>query len=162
MVGKNAAEVALAFSGLAEEKAPEENRPEVKVLRGAPEGSCEPFDVLVINDRDECLKRVIPAMKQDGYVVVNADRRGIFPALAGCRARLITYGYGGKACVTMSSVTDSGLQVCVQRGFYSLSGTVIEPREFYVGVRRGLNAADVLAAAAAAVVCGIYSGEKDV
>lgn len=107
-------------------------------------------DVLVASEALPVLKTIIPTLGQNDYLVVNADDKDIFPLLKGSTAQIITYGFNGRACVTASSVSDDGLQVCIQRAFYGIDGTERLPQEF--SARGTEESESVLGAAAAWVI----------
>ena len=83
----------------------------------------------------------------ESLLVINADSKPI-PAYG----KALSYGFNGKASVTASSVADSAMQVCVQRGFTTLNGQVIEPQEFKVVYPHHAKAINVLGAVAACVL----------
>ena len=87
------------------------------------------------------------------YLIVNADHEIIPPASS---AGLITYGFNGKASVTASSVADEALQVCIQRGFLTLSGSPLLPQEFSTPCPSSVNPLNVLGAITACAVCDIF------
>jgi len=92
------------------------------------------LDVLVVSEASPVLKEIIPRLAQEGYLVVNADDKAIFPYLSPSNARLITYGFNNKACITASSVTDDSLHICIQRAFTALDGAERDPQEFSANV----------------------------
>ena len=106
-------------------------------------------DVLVAAEASPVLKFIIPDLGRDDYLIVNADDKEIFPLLEGSEAQLITYGFNARACITASSVTDDGLQVCIQRAFYGMDGEERLPQEFSARVGQREETESVLGAAAA-------------
>ncbi|MCL2371793.1 MAG: hypothetical protein FWC78_00125 [Defluviitaleaceae bacterium] len=106
-------------------------------------------DVVVISEASPVLKNIIPSLGQSDYIVVNSDDKEILPHLSGSQAQVITYGFNAKACITASSVTDHGLQVCIQREFRGLDGRSRIPQEFPAKVGRCEGSETVLGAAAA-------------
>ena len=112
-------------------------------------------DVLVASEASPVLAELVPRMTQKDYLVVNADDRAIFPYLSARKAKLITYGFNNKACITASSVTDEGLQVCIQRTFTALDGKQHDPQEFAVPESiMSVSPEATLGAAAVWAVCG--------
>jgi len=90
--------------------------------------------------------------QENGYLLINTDNFNSSPLPP---AKVITYGFNTRASVTASSVTEDNLQICVQRGFLSLSGQLQEPREFSAAFPAGSNPLNVLGAAAACVLCDV-------
>ncbi|MCL1845816.1 MAG: hypothetical protein FWF77_07925 [Defluviitaleaceae bacterium] len=113
-------------------------------------------NVLVAAEASPVLAQIIPSLGSDDFLIVNSDDKKIFSMLESLPknfSRLITYGFNNRACITASSVTQDGVQVCVQRGFCGIDGTEREPHEFSARTS-GENSMSVLGAAAAwAVLC---------
>jgi len=146
MVGTSGREIAKAFLRMAGGKAncyhiTDRQRKGPKV------------NVLVAAEASPVLQNIVPGLGSDDYLVVNADDKAIFPLLPQSKATLITYGFNGRACITASSVTDDGLQVCIQRAFQGIDGEERLPQEFPARVTAEENSDSVLAAAAAWAVC---------
>ena len=113
------------------------------------------LDMLVVSDACPVLAELIPRLTPEDYLVINADNRAIFPYLSARSAKLITYGFSGKACITASSVSDDKLHVCIQRAFKSLDGQTRDPQEFTATVGTFPVSSDtMLGAAAAWAICG--------
>lgn len=106
------------------------------------------INVLVAAEASDVLPEVVKSLTGDDFLIVNSDDAGIFP-LPEMNAKLITYGFNNRACITASSVTNDGVQVCVQRGFRGLDGSEREPHEFSARAKAGENSMSVLGAAAA-------------
>jgi len=106
-------------------------------------------DVLIASEASPMLGSIIPSLGQDDYLVVNSDDREILPFLPGTQAKLITYGFNNRACITASSVSDDGLQVCIQRAFNGMDGAERLPQEFPAKVGHSEESESVLGAAAA-------------
>jgi len=148
MVGKSGREIAKAFLRMAGGKASCYHITD-KQLKGPK------VNVVVAAEASPVLENIVPALGREDYLIVNADDKAIFPLLPQSEATLITYGFNGRACITASSVTEEGLQVCIQRAFQSMDGEERLPQEFSAKVRVEENSDSVLAAAAALAVCGI-------
>jgi len=114
-------------------------------------------NVLVASEASPVLADVIPSLGSEDFLIVNADDKKIFtmldeiPMPENFKAKLITYGFNNRACITASSVTNDGVQVCIQRGFQGIDGAEREPHEFSARAN-GENSMSVLGAAAAWVV----------
>jgi len=87
-------------------------------------------NVLVADAPTPVLSAVVPRLTSEDYLIVNADDASIFPALGQTQAKVITYGFNSRACITASSVSEDGLQVCIQRAFVDMEGTERTPQEF--------------------------------
>ena len=113
-------------------------------------------NVLVASEASPVLADVVPSLESEDFLIVNADDKNIFPLLdkisTNKNAKLITYGFNNRACITASSVTNDDVQVCIQRGFTGIEGAEREPHEFSARVFDGENSMSVLGAAAAWIV----------
>ena len=112
-------------------------------------------NVLVAAEPSPLLASVLPTLGYGDYLVVNADDRRIFPLLDLCGAKLITYGFNTRACITASSVTRDDMQICIQRAFYGIDGAERVPCEFSAKLDSHESSFTVLGAAA---VCAVLSG----
>ncbi|MCL2356440.1 MAG: hypothetical protein FWC70_04655 [Defluviitaleaceae bacterium] len=109
-------------------------------------------NVLIASEASPILTKVIPSLCSEDFLIVNSDDKNIFPMLENLPknfTHLITYGFNARACITASSVTRDGVQVCVQRGFFGMDGTEREPHEFSARTDSGENSMSILGAAAA-------------
>ncbi|MCL2285060.1 MAG: hypothetical protein FWC32_01695 [Firmicutes bacterium] len=148
MVGESGREIAKAFLRMAGGKASCYHITD-KQHKGPK------VNVLVAAEASPVLQNIVPRLGHNDYLVVNADDKEIFPLLSQSEATLITYGFNARACITASSITDDGLQVCVQRAFHGIDGQERLPQEFSAKIKVEENSDSVLAAAAAWVVCGM-------
>lgn len=106
------------------------------------------INVLVAAEASPVLSAILPSLDSEDFLIVNADDTEILPMLGENSAKLITYGFNNRACITASSVTNDGVQICIQRGFLGIDGTEREPHEFSARAS-GENSMSVLGAAAA-------------
>jgi len=113
------------------------------------ENSIPKVNVLVVTDISDFLNQTIQTLDKSSFLLINADDKNIFPFLKTNKAKLITYGFNSKACVTVSSATSEGVQVCLQRTFYGLDEEERLPQEFFVG---GSEDPSLLLAASAAFI----------
>jgi hypothetical protein len=84
--------------------------------------------------------------------IVNADDKVQYPK----HGQLITYGFNPRASVTASSVADGAVQICIQRGFQSLSRRSLEPQEFKAECPPETNPLSVMGAVTACAVCDLW------
>ena len=110
------------------------------------------INVLVADSSDLLLPNLIQSLTNEDFLIINTDEVDIFATLERNCAKVITYGFNSRACITASSVTDDSLQLCIQRAFVDWTGKVRSPQEFSASVTS-------LGAAAAWAVVG-QSGSK--
>lgn len=70
------------------------------------------------------------------------------------KCKFITYGFGAKDTVTLSSVNDERAVVSIQRGFETFSGKKVEPMEVLVDCSKG-DEINMLAVVTALIYCEI-------
>ena len=117
------------------------------------ENKFSPPKVFILQEATKSIDGIINHLNGDGYLIVNTDSRiSPLPSNKG----VITYGLNGKASVTASSIADEALQVCIQRGFRSLSGCPYEPQEFKASCPAGSDPLNVLGAVTACAVCDCW------
>ena len=111
--------------------------------------------VWIVQEPSKHTAEVVSQLGPEGCLIVNADAEEIAPAILQSKSGLITYGFNPKASVTASSVADDALQVCIQRGFYSLGQRPYEPQEFKAPCPLETDPLSVLGAITACAVCDI-------
>ena len=119
------------------------------------------YDILIIVSSDFEGLNKIRNIKENGYLIINADDCGNFPYLLTDNINIITCGVKSTSSVTFSGITENRngrecIQCCIQREIKTLSGRKIEPQEFSVNVI-GLKypISEVLAITAAAIAADI-------
>ena len=117
--------------------------------------AAEKVDLLLAAEASPLLAELIPRIPDGGYLVVNADEPRIFPYLAQCSAKCITYGFNPRSCITVSSIGEENLQICLQRFFVSMDGSTCEPSEYPSPINDGSDPAVALGAAAACAAHGL-------
>ena len=100
-------------------------------------------------------------IREGDYLLINSDVKNIFKNLPKNKATVITYGFNSRACITTSSITSDGLQVCIQRAFLGVDNIVRYPQEFYVKLDYEESPENVLAAATALSVVGIHFHQSE-
>lgn len=119
------------------------------------------YDILIIVSSDFDGINKIRNIKENGYLIINADDCGNFPYLLADNINIITCGVKSTSSVTFSGITENRngrecIQCCIQREIKTLSGRKIEPQEFSVNII-GLKypISEVLAITAAAIAADI-------
>lgn len=121
------------------------------------EGDRRRYDILIVASADLTKMSVMKKLKDNGYVIINADDCGTFPYILPGRINIVTCGVNSSAAVTFSGIGENrdgreSLQCCIQREIKTFSGRKIEPQEFSVNIV-GLKypISEVLAITAAAI-----------
>ncbi|MBO5004747.1 MAG: hypothetical protein J6D03_05810 [Clostridia bacterium] len=77
------------------------------------------FDTIIINrefNEEDYLNKLIAKTK---YLIINEDIDIAISLLKDVNSNIITYGFNSKSTITMSSVTEDSIQICVQRNILS-------------------------------------------
>ena len=97
------------------------------------------FDVLVFCENAEMLLRdslyLEDIIRKADYIIVNSDIRENLSVLKFAENNVVTYGFNAKATVTISSIKEDSLMVCVQRKIDGI-GNVIEEQDFSIDVEK--------------------------
>ena len=74
-------------------------------------------------------------LKKNSYLVINSDISLDKKIIEKTTANVITYGLNQKATVTVSSVNEDNILICLQRNFKNSKGTLIEEQEFNINIK---------------------------
>ena len=82
------------------------------------------FDTIIINrefKEEQALNKLIAKSK---YIIINEDIDSVIDLLKDVNSNIITYGFNSKSTITMSSVTEDSIQICVQRNILSYTNEI--------------------------------------
>lgn len=82
------------------------------------------FDTVIINKEFEKYDELNKLLNNAKNVVINMDIKIECQQLNIVNSNLITYGFNSKSSITISSVTDDDVLICVQRNIYSNYGEI--------------------------------------
>lgn len=85
-----------------------------------------------LKEKRETLKEII---KNSKNIILNSDIVENLEMVKNLNLSVITYGFNSKATVTMSSLDDDNMLVCLQRNIRDIDGTIIEQQELYVNLQ---------------------------
>lgn len=77
------------------------------------------FETIIINrefNDEDSLNKLIAKSK---YIIVNEDIDMVISLLNDVSSNIITYGFNSKSTITMSSLTEDSILICVQRNILS-------------------------------------------
>ena len=86
------------------------------------------FDTIVINRNFEKIDKLNNILENAKNVIINMDSKIEDDDISIVDSNIITYGFNSKSSITISSVTDDDVLICVQRNIYNSYGE-IEPQE---------------------------------
>ena len=96
------------------------------------------FDVLIIKENIiELLKRsnnIEKIINNSNYIIINTDINNDF--IAEKNENIITYGFNTNSDISISSIKDENIMLCVQRKIQGIKEQIIEEQEVVVKVRK--------------------------
>ena len=91
------------------------------------------FDALVVNENIENLLRGSKYLEymidKSKYVIINSDIKNNLAWLKNTGASVVTYGLNSKSSLTVSSIKEENILICVQRTIQGINGILIEEQE---------------------------------
>lgn len=81
---------------------------------------------------EEALKNILKNAK---YLIINADMRYNLTVLQEIELTVITYGFNTKSTITISSIEEGNLLICIQRNIIDVTGKKIEPQELDLAIQ---------------------------
>jgi len=94
------------------------------------------FDILLISNFKKNSKSINKKVFLNSSIyLINTDVKENLNILESLKGVVITYGFNTKASVTVSSVDDENISICIQRGIESLSNQKIEPIEYVESIK---------------------------
>lgn len=89
------------------------------------------LDTIIINRTFNKMDKLINVINNAKNIVINMDVQNDFQNTSISAANLITYGFNSKSSITISSVTDDDVLICVQRNINNNFG-VVEVQEIKI------------------------------
>lgn len=77
------------------------------------------FETIIINRKFNEEKSLNKLIAKSKYLIINEDIDMAISLLNDVNSNIITYGFNSKSTITMSSVTEDSIQICVQRNILS-------------------------------------------
>lgn len=116
------------------------------------------FDTILIigNNRKilsktEIFKQMISKAK---YLIINADIETNLEMIDHLNLKVITFGFNSKSSITVSSIKEDSMLLCVQRSLITMEDKEIEPQEFLI--KMDTNKVNIYASIATLIVFIIY------
>lgn len=77
------------------------------------------FETIIINREFNAEGSLNKLIAKAEYLIINEDIDASISLLNDVNSNIITYGFNSKSTITMSSVTEDSIQICVQRNILS-------------------------------------------
>lgn len=102
------------------------------------------FDTVVINREFKKIDELNKVLENAKNVLINMDINMENEEINIVNSNIITYGFNSKSSITISSVTDDDVLICVQRNIYNSYGE-IEVQEIKIENNANYNIYDLIA-----------------
>ncbi|NLB81346.1 MAG: hypothetical protein GX800_07025 [Clostridiaceae bacterium] len=99
------------------------------------------------------------ATENDKVYVINANDTDTIKHLNFKEAYVITYGLCNKATITLSSITEEHIVLCLQRAIITLDGQTIEPQEISFSLSKEYDPETIMLITAICLISGISANK---
>lgn len=98
------------------------------------------FEIIVINEDFKCLinnsNYLENIISKSYYVIANSDIKENVELIKKLNANIITYGFNKDALITISSVKEDSIMLCIQKNIKRLDGSVLEEQERNIKIEK--------------------------
>lgn len=98
------------------------------------------FETIIINENiNEILRNsnyINNIIGRSKYLILNSDVCGNLKLLKDNEINILTFGLNSKATITVSSIKDDNILICIQRNFKNISKETIEEQEFNIKINK--------------------------
>ena len=117
------------------------------------------FETIIVNNDIEKNKDILNnILKNSKYVIVNSNNKIIEKCL---KSNVITYGLNFNADVTVSSIKEDKIMVCIQKNIQNIYNKIEEPHEFNLNFKSKLEENRIEDSLAIATIMEIYDKKVD-
>ena len=97
------------------------------------------FDILVICENIENMIKnslyLEEIIKKANYIIINSDVKENLAILKNAETNIITYGFNAKSTITISSIKEEKIMICIQRKISGVKN-VIEEQDFNIEIEK--------------------------
>lgn len=111
------------------------------------------FETVVIDAKIKDIKNLKVIVSNARYVILNSDLEINLDVLEDLSLTIISYGFNNKATLTVSSISENNLIICLQRIIKNIFDEKCEPQEFEVKIHENV---DIYAAICVHILLLIY------
>lgn len=101
------------------------------------------FDTIIISRNFKNQETLRQLVSKAEYIVINEDFGNKDEMLENINGNIVTYGFNSKATITMSSVTDDSILICIQRNI-NYKGACIEQQEIKIIKDENIDVYDIM------------------
>ena len=95
----------------------------------------------ILFDTEEFINKdaLIKILSNAKNLIINADIGDAIHIIKNSNLQVITFGFNQKSTVTISSVTEESILMCIQRKIQDMSGNIIDPQEIKINIKKPKN-----------------------
>ena len=99
------------------------------------------LETLVLNRKIENIELINKIVENTKNIIFNLD---LNKEITNTESKKITFGYNSKSDITISSVKDDEIMICIQNTIESIYGKKIEPQEVKVDIKNDVNVYNIM------------------
>ena len=99
------------------------------------------LETLVLNRKIENIELINKIAGNAKNIIFNLD---LNKEITNTESKKITFGYNSKSDITISSVKDDEIMICIQNTIESIYGKKIEPQEVKVDIKNDVNVYNIM------------------
>lgn len=99
------------------------------------------LETLVLNRKIENIELINKIAGNAKNIIFNLD---LNKEITNTESKKITFGYNSKSDITISSVKDDEIMICIQNTIESIYGKKIEPQEVKVDIKSDVNVYNIM------------------
>lgn len=99
------------------------------------------LETLVLNRKIENIELINKIAENTKNIIFNLD---LNKEITNAESKKITFGYNSKSDITISSVKDDEIMICIQNTIESIYGKKVEPQEVKVDIKNDVNVYNIM------------------
>lgn len=99
------------------------------------------LETLVLNRKIENIELINKIAENTKNIIFNLD---LNKEITNTESKKITFGYNSKSDITISSVKDDEIMICIQNTIESIYGKKVEPQEVKVDIKSDVNVYNIM------------------
>ena len=99
------------------------------------------LETLVLNRKIENIELINKIAENTKNIIFNLD---LNKEITNTESKKITFGYNSKSDITISSVKDDEIMICIQNTIKSIYGKKVEPQEVKVDIKNDVNVYNIM------------------
>lgn len=99
------------------------------------------LETLVLNRKIENIELINKIAGNAKNIIFNLD---LNKEITNAESKKISFGYNSKSDITMSSVKDDEIMICIQNTIESIYGKKVEPQEVKVDIKSDVNVYNIM------------------